>query len=87
MAVADLINAALSLVFVFGFFRGASWCPWLGTVTLTVTVYAAFAFTWGAAMAGAPALGLSYAWMNVPTVPVLILFVAWSSWVLKGRLP
>ena len=30
MAVADLFNAALSLVFVTGFFRRASWAAWLG---------------------------------------------------------
>ena len=86
MAVADLINAALSLVFVYGYFRDAPWCVWLGTVTLTVAAYAAFAFSWGATMAGAPALGWSYAWMNGPTIPVLGLFVAWSYWVLTKRL-
>ncbi|MCP5070196.1 MAG: hypothetical protein GY946_26815, partial [bacterium] len=55
MAVADLINAAFSLIFVAGFFLRAPWSSWLGTVTLTVAVYAAFAFTWGATVAGAPA--------------------------------
>ena len=87
MAVADLVNAALSLAFVYGFFRQAKWSSWLGTVTLTVAAYAAFAFTWGAVMAGAPALSWSYAWMNVPTIPVLMLFGSWSFWVLKGRVP
>ena len=85
MAVADLINAAVSLVFVIGFFRRAPWSPWLGTVTLTVAVYAAFAFTWGATAAGAPALGASYAWVNIPTIPVILLFAIWSRWVVIGR--
>ncbi len=87
MAVADLINAVASLLFVVGYFRRARWAPWLGTVTLTVTSYAAFAFTWGAVVAGAPALGWSYAWVNLPTIPVLVLFVAWSRWVVAGGIP
>lgn len=87
MAVADLINAALSLFFVLGFFRRASWSPWLGTVTLTVAAYAAFAFTWGMTAAGAPALGATYAWVNLPTIPVIVLFVVWSWWFLTGRVP
>ena len=87
MAIADLINAAASLVFVVGFFRRSPWSQWLGTVTLTVAVYAAFAFTWGAAMTGAPVFGLSYAWMNLPTLPVILLFIVWSRWVLTRRVP
>lgn len=87
MAVADLANAALSIVFVAGFFRRTAWSPWLGTVTLTVAAYAAFAFTWGAVAAGAPALGPAYAWVNVPTIPVLLLFVVWSWWVVTRRVP
>lgn len=85
MAVADLINAALSLVFVVGYFRRASWAPWLGTVTLTVAIYAAFAFTWGMLAAGAPALGAAYAWVSIPTLPVVLLFLVWSRWVVTGR--
>lgn len=85
MAVADLVNAALSLVFVAGFFRRAAWSTWLGTVTLTVAVYAAFAFTWGATAAGAPAMGASYAWVNIPTLPLILLFAIWSWWVVTGR--
>lgn len=85
MAVADLVNAALSLVFVAGYFRRARWSAWLGTLTLTISVYAAFAFVWGAIAAGAPALGVSYLWVNLPFVPVLVLFVAWSRWVVRGQ--
>lgn len=87
MAVADLLNAALSLVFVYGYFHRSGWSAWLGTVTLTVAAYAAFTFTWGATMAGAPTLGWQYAWVNVPTVPVLVLFGFWSYWMVKARVP
>jgi hypothetical protein len=86
MAVADLLNAALSLIFVVGFFRGARWVAWLGTLTLTVSLYAALAFTWGAVAAGAPALGAPYLWVNLPFLPVAVLFFAWSRWVVAGRL-
>jgi hypothetical protein len=86
MAVADLLNAALSLLLVAGFFRRASWAGWLGTVTLTVSVYAAFAFTWGSVAAGAPALGLSYLWLNLAMIPIVVLFVAWSYWVTSRKL-
>ena len=86
MAVADLFNAALSLLLVAGFFRRASWAGWLGTVTLTVSVYAAFAFTWGSVAAGAPALGLSYLWLNLAMIPIVVLFVAWSYWVTSRKL-
>ena len=87
MAVADLVNVAFSLLFVVGFFRRASWSPWLGTVTLAVAAYAAFAFTWGMTAAGAPALGVGYAWVNVPSIPVVVLFGIWSWWVVTGRVP
>ena len=86
MAVADMVNAALSLVLVFGFFRRARWVAWLGTVTLTVSVYAHIAFVWGSAAAGAPALSSAYLWVNIPFVPVVVLFVAWSYWVANGKL-
>lgn len=51
-AVADLINAVLSVVFVAGFFRGARWAAWLGTLTLTVSNYAGLVFTLGIVQAG-----------------------------------
>ena len=86
MAVADLFNAALSLLLVAGYFRRASWVGWLGTVTLTISVYAALAFTWGAVAAGAPALGLSYLWLNLAMIPIVVLFVAWSYWVTSRKL-
>jgi hypothetical protein len=86
MAIADLVNAGLSLVFVAGYFRRARFVPWLGTVALTVSLYAALAFTWGAVAAGAPALGLPYLWVNLPFVPIVVLFFAWAYWMLAGRL-
>jgi hypothetical protein len=72
MAAADLLNAVLSVVFVLGFLRGAGWSVWLGTVTLTISLYAAVVFTWGIVEAGAwRGLGSEYLWVNVPFVPVV----------------
>ena len=71
---------------VVGYFRRASWVGWLGTVTLTISVYAALAFTWGAVAAGAPALGLSYLWLNIAMIPIVVLFVAWSYWATSRKL-
>ena len=86
MAVVDLANAALTLFVVIGFFRRARWVAWLGTVTLTISLYAAIAFTWGAVAAGAPALGVPYLWMNLPFIPIAVLCIAWCYWVANAKL-
>ena len=87
-AAADLANAVLSVAFVAGFFRGARWAVWLGTVTLTVSIYAAVVFTWGIVHAGAWRLylGPEYLWVNVPFIPVVLLSAAWSYWAASGKL-
>jgi len=87
MAALDFVNAVLSVIFVVGFLRRAPWSVWLGTVTLTVSIYAAAVFTWGIVQAGAwRGLGSEYLWVNVPFVPVVILFAAWSYWAASGKL-
>jgi len=87
MAVADFFNALLTLVFVFGYFRRRAWSAWLGTLTLTVSVYAAAVFLWGAVESGAlRGVGSEYLWVNVPFVPVVVLFGAWCYWGATGRL-
>jgi len=87
MAFVDFANAVLSLLFVAGFLRRARWSTWLGTVTLTVSVYAAAVFTWGIVQAGAwRGPGSEYLWVNIPFLPVLLLFVVWSYWAASGKL-
>lgn len=86
MAVVDLANAFLTLVVVVGFFRQAGWVAWLGTVTLTVSLYAEIAFTWGALAAGAPALGIPYLWIHIPFIPIAVLSGAWWYWITHGKL-
>jgi hypothetical protein len=87
MAGADFANALASLVAVAGYFRRTGWAGWLGTLTLTVSVYAAVVFTWGAVRSGAlRGIGPEYLWINVPFVPVVVLFFSWSYWVASGKL-
>ncbi len=82
MAAADFVNAALALCFVYGYFRRTRWWFWLGTLTLTISVYAAVVFTIGTVAIGA--------WSNhllqyvvllyVPFLPVVVLFALLPFW-------
>jgi hypothetical protein len=86
-AVLDFVNALLAVVFVVGFLRRRHWSVWLGTLTLTVSIYAATVFIWGIVQAGAwRGIGWEYLWVNVPFLPVVVLFAAWSYWAATGRL-
>lgn len=87
MAASDLINAVLSLVFVYGYFTRAKWCMWLGTLTLTISMYAAIVFTYGTIAMGAwNGNLLGYLWSYIPFVPVVTLFGLVSMWTVKGNL-
>jgi len=56
-------------------------------LTLTVSVYAAAVFLWGAVESGAlRGVGSEYLWVNVPFVPVVVLFGSWCYWGATGRL-
>jgi hypothetical protein len=85
MAAADAVNAALALVYVYGYFTRARWHVWLGTLTLTISMYAVAVFTYGTVAAGAwdtnPA---GYLVLYVPFLPVVGLFVLWSVRVSRG---
>jgi hypothetical protein len=86
IAFADWVNSALSLVFAWGFFVARPWAAWLGTLCLTISMYAGLVFLWGAQASGAQGLGLPYLWVNLPFLPVVALFGAWSYWGATGRL-
>lgn len=72
----DLFNALLTLLFVYGFFRQARWCWWLGTLTLTVSLYAALLFDYATIAVGAwtGANLPAYLFVNVTFLPVIWLF-------------
>lgn len=86
IAFADWVNSVLSLVFAWGYFRARHFAPWLGTLCLTISIYAAFVFIWGAVASGAGGLGRPYLWVNLPFIPVIILFAVWCYWGARGRL-
>ncbi len=80
MAGVDLVNALLTLLFVWGFFRRARWHRWLGTVTLTISMYAALVFDIATWMSGAwtSDQAFVYWFINVTFLPVVVLFFVWG---------
>ncbi len=88
MAGLDLLNAVLTLVFVAGYFRGARWRWWLGTLTLTVSMYAALLFDYATLSSGAWTDGNlgGYLFTNVTFLPVVALFVLLCVWGVRGEL-
>ena len=76
MASLDLLNALLSIVFVIGFFRRARWRWWLGTLALTVSIYAALVFDYATFASGAwtPGNLPAYLFINIAYLPVVWLF-------------
>jgi hypothetical protein len=86
VSFADWLNTILSFAFVYGYLRGFHWAAWLGTLTLTVSNYAALIFVWGTVAVGAQGLGVSYAWVTLPFIPVVLLFAYWCYWGASGRL-
>lgn len=86
IAASDLINAILALVFVYGYFARAKWHLWLGTLTLTISMYAAIVFTYGTIAMGAWSGNLpGYLWTYIPFIPVVLLFILVSLWAAQGR--
>jgi len=76
MASMDSLNAVASLVFVWAFFRGKAWALWLGTVTTTLSFYAAILFNLSAYQAGAWVGGnlWVYLFINITYIPVAVLW-------------
>ena len=81
MAAADFVNAALALGFVYGYFRQRAWWFWLGTLTLTISVYASVVFTVGTVYVGAwTDHVVQYVLFYVPFIPVIVLFALLPCW-------
>jgi len=79
MASLDLLNAILTLLFLYGFFRQTRWHIWLGTLTLTISLYAALAFDYATWASGAWIGNLpGYLFTNITFIPVVLLFVLFS---------
>lgn len=87
IAAADFANAILSVVFVAGYLQKSTWFSWLGTITLTVSMYAAFVFTWGSIGAGAwRGQVTGYLPIYIPFIPVVVLYILWIYWLATGEL-
>ena len=83
----DLAGAVLSLVFVFAYFRRRPWRMWLGTVVLTIVVYATALYTYWPLASGAwsEANAPRYLFVEVATLPLLLLFALTGYWAFSGR--
>jgi len=86
MGWVDLFGAFLALLFVHGYLRRSRWRMWLGTVTLTISVYAAIIFNYWSIASGAWAGRnvFAYGAVNVGFLPVLLLFYLVCQWGARG---
>ena len=82
----DLAGAILALVFVRGHLRRAPWRMWLGTLTLTISVYAAIIYNYWTLASGAWTRenALAFAVVDVGFLPILLLFGIFCRWGMRG---
>lgn len=85
MAATDLINAVIMIMFINGYFKRARWRFWLGTLTLTISMYAVIVFNYTTIASGAWQGNLAeYVWLNVAFILVILLFVLMGVWTVFG---
>lgn len=79
-ATFDLINAFAAVVFATAWMRGRRWHQ-LGTITLTISMYAAVAFSYGAIDSGAWRAETTSTYLAtwIPFVPVVALGLLWTT--------
>lgn len=84
----DLFGAVLALVFAYGYFQGAPWRIWVGTVALTISLYAHAIYAYWPLASGALSgtNTLAYLFVHVASLPNLLLAVIVTRWALSGRL-
>ena len=85
---ADLAGAVLALVFVYGYFRRSPWGMWLGTVALTISIYAELLYLYWTLARGALTSGSvgAYLFINISFIPIAALFTLFVIWGISGRL-
>jgi hypothetical protein len=83
---ADLLGAILTLVFVRGYLRRAPWRMWLGTLVLTISVYASVIYNYWTIASGAwtGPNWWAYLLVNGGFLPILLLFGLFCQWGLRG---
>ena len=85
----DFANTFVAMVFVAGYFADATWAWWMGTVTVTIAVYASLicAIGWVAIRAWRRATWRTYFFLlYVPFVPVYVLFALSGVYAFQGKL-
>ncbi len=87
MATLDALNAALTLVFAWGYFRQRRWAAPLGLMVQTISIYAALIFnyaTWAAGAWQGTTLA-AYLFINITFLPVIALYVLWWRRMLRAE--
>jgi hypothetical protein len=78
LGAVDAANAALALVFVYGYFSRSRWWFWLGTFALTASVFSALVYAYGTIASGAwadhPAEYLTLAVVFMPVALLAAVF-------------
>jgi hypothetical protein len=83
----DALNVLVALVFLYGFFRCTSWRGWVGTLTLTVSLYSAILFAFATPPTGAWAhRPIEYLVIVLAYLPVVVLMVFFAWWLVSGRI-
>ncbi len=84
---ADLAGAFLTLMFVWGYFTNRPWHVWIGTVSLTISMYAAFIYNYWTITSGAwtGTNIFAYAFVDITFVPIAFLFVLSGVWNWNDR--
>ena len=83
----DALNVLIALVFVYGFFTCAPWRGWVGTLTLTVSLYSAILFAFATIPSGAWTYRpVEYLVIVLAYLPVVVLMVLFAAWLLTGRI-
>jgi hypothetical protein len=87
MATLDSLNALITIIFAIGYFRKAHWREWLGTLNLTLSLYAALVFNYATFASGAWAGSnlAGYLIINILYIPVLLLFFLFIAWNISEK--
>ena len=88
VALADLLNAVVSVAVCVAYFRGRRWSVVGGLATLVVSLYASAVFTYAALATGAWRTSTSTTYLAtwLPFLPVVLLAVVFARAAHDGRL-
>jgi hypothetical protein len=85
--IIDLINTFIAFVFVITYFRGKSWCWWLGVICMALSTYSAVLYIIGTGTAGAwQAQPIGYLIVSIVFVPMVFLGLLMGYWIVSGKI-